>query len=77
MGAVAISQTDEKILTSLQKKLRLPSKSQVIHQALESLQRSIAREQLAEDIRRSVQKCGKADQRENKNLSGAVLLTDE
>lgn len=73
MGAVALSQGDEKILESLQKTLEAPSKSQVIHRALETLQREIHRGQLAREIQRSVQKCGKADQRENRSLTGAAL----
>ncbi len=73
MGAVAISQGDEKILESLQKALEAPSKSQVIHRALEILQREIRREHLAREIQKSVRKCGKADQRENQSLTGAAF----
>ena len=73
MGAVAISQNDEKMIGTLQKKLKLPSKSQVIHQALQTLQRVLAREQLAKEIRESVQRCNKADQKENRLLAGAAF----
>ncbi|MBF0493461.1 MAG: hypothetical protein HQM15_11880 [Deltaproteobacteria bacterium] len=70
MGAIAISQSDEKILKALQKKMGVPSKSQMIHRALEALQKMVAREQLAEEIRKSVRKCAKADGNENQSLTG-------
>lgn len=73
MGAVALSQKDEEVLESLQKSLRLPSKSQVIHRALEELQGVVERDRLAREIGQSVQKCGKADMAENQKLSGAAV----
>ena len=57
MGAVALSRKDEEVLESLQKALDLPSKSQVIHRALEVLQGMLDRERLRHEIFRSVEKC--------------------
>ena len=73
MGAVALSEGDEVVLESLKKALRLPSKSQVLHRALEELQRSVARERLAREIERSVGKCGRADLEEHEALTGAAV----
>ena len=69
MGAVALTAKDEEVLESLQKRLGLPSKSQVIHEALEKLREAVMRGQLASEIRKSVQKCGKADQEEHDLLN--------
>ena len=73
MGAVALSEKDEVVLESLKRTLRLPSKSQVIHRALEELQGCVARERLAREIERSVRKCGKADLEEHESLTGAAV----
>lgn len=73
MGAVALSRIDEEVLETLRKTLDLPSKAQVIHRALEDLQRAVARERLALDIRSSVQKCGKEDLEENRFLAAAAV----
>lgn len=73
MGAVALSRIDEEVLETLRKTLDLPSKAQVIHRALEDLQRAVARERLARDIRSSVQKCGKEDLEENRILAAAAV----
>lgn len=73
MGAVAISQRDECLLDSIQKKLNLPSKSQVVHKALEVLEQMIARERLASDIKRSVDKCSLADLEEHLILTGSAV----
>ncbi len=73
MGAVAISRQDEQVLNSLQKALRLPSKSEVIRRALGELQRSVHRNALAQEIRKSVKKCSKEDMREHSLLSGAAV----
>jgi len=72
MGAVALSQSDETILGALQKDLRLPSKSQVIHRALEVLRSAVERERLSREIRTSVQKCRRADAAEHESLAGAA-----
>ncbi|MBI3540979.1 MAG: hypothetical protein HY073_02420 [Deltaproteobacteria bacterium] len=74
MGAVALSQNDEQVLESLRKTLRCPSKSQVIHRALQELQVVVTRERLAREIERSVQKCSKADFKEHQGLSGSAYL---
>lgn len=71
MGAVALSERDEMVLESLKKVLGVPSKSQVVHRALEELQTSMARRDLARRIQESVRKCARADFKENQNLTGA------
>ncbi len=73
MGAVALSRFDEDILESLKKRLKLPSKSQVIHQALIRLQDWVERERLAAEIKGSVRKCGKADWEEYHSLAEAAF----
>jgi hypothetical protein len=72
MGAVAISQSDEKTLESLRKTLSLPSKSQVIHRALNELQAVVERARLAREIAESVRRCRKADLKEHYVLTGAA-----
>lgn len=74
MGAVAISRGDEGLIESLQKTLDLPSKSQVIHQALQKLRESVERENLVRDITRSVKKCSQADLFEHSLLTGAAAI---
>lgn len=73
MGAVAISERDEAVLESLKKTLQIPSKSQVIHLALEELGQSVQRKKLAREIERSVQRCGEADRHEFEALSEAAF----
>ena len=72
MGAVALSQADEAVLESLQERLRLPSKSQVIHRALAELQSTVERNRLAHEIKESILKCREADQAEHEFLTGAA-----
>lgn len=74
MGAVAINPQDMQILEGLQKSLKLASKAQVIHRALEELSLSLKRERLAEQIRQSVKKCAAADLKENAVLSGGAVV---
>ncbi len=74
MGAVALSRQDEEILGSLQKSLHIPSKSQVIHRALEVLRQVITREQLGLEIKRSVAKCSEKDLGEHQDLKGAAAF---
>ena len=73
MGAVALSQLDETLVESLKKELRLPSKSQVIHRALEELRASVMQERLSQQIRESVKKCAEADLAEHFSLAGAAV----
>lgn len=73
MGAVALSQTDEATLELLQKTLGLPSKSQVIHRALQELRGAVARERLGREIKQSVQKCDQADRKEHEIFTGAAI----
>lgn len=79
MGAVAISRGDEGLIESLQKTLDLPSKSQVIHQALQKLRESVEREKLTRNIAKSVKQCSQADLSEHSLLTGAasIRLTKE
>lgn len=73
MGAVALSHQDEKLLGELKKTLKLPSKSRVIRVALEGLKTSVSRQQLAGEIRKSVEKCSQDDLAENSLLTGAAF----
>lgn len=73
MGAVALSSVDEAVLGQLQKRLGLPSKSQVIHRALEQLREAVERERLAREVARSVKKCAQADLKEHRALSGGAF----
>lgn len=70
MGAIAISEKDMDILLGLQKRLKLKSKAQVVHLALEEFCALVEREHLAKKIRESVRKCAKADLKENRALTG-------
>ncbi|MCC6273361.1 MAG: hypothetical protein IT572_07825 [Deltaproteobacteria bacterium] len=60
-------------MESLKRELRLASKSQVIRRALEELKNSTRRSRLSEEIKKSVQKCGKADLEEHHRLTGAAV----
>lgn len=73
MGAVALSQSDEDVILELQSTLKIPSKAQVVHRALEALQKTVLRDQLAKDISKSVKKCAVADQAEHLALTGAAF----
>lgn len=74
MSAVAINPQDMQTLQGLQKSLKLRSKSQVIHLALETLNASLERERLAVQISQSVKKCAAADIKENGALTNAAAL---
>ncbi len=73
MGAVAISENDNKLLESLQKILSIRSKSQVIHQALAELEKAVIKKKLALDIKKSVGKCARADLGEHGLLTGSAV----
>lgn len=79
MSAVAINPKDMDILQGLQKRLKMRSKSQVIHRALEELAGLVERAYLAQQIAQSVKKCNKADQKENVEImrAAAFHLDDE
>jgi hypothetical protein len=74
MSAVAINPKDMRILQGLQKSLKLRSKAQVIHRALEELHALLERDRLAQEIKRSVGNCAEADLKENEALSGGAIL---
>lgn len=74
MSAVAINSSDMQILQGLKKNLKLRSKAQVIHRALEELSQLVERERLAEQIRLSVKKCAIADLKENASLTGGAFV---
>ncbi len=74
MAAIAISAQDEKMVEALKRELNIPSKSQVIHRALQELQKMTARISLAREIDRSAKKCSAADMQENEWLGGAAIF---
>lgn len=74
MSAVSISLKDMEILQTLQARLKLRSKSRVIHLALAELMNLIEREHLARQIRQSVKKCALADLKENMDLTGGAAF---
>ena len=68
MGAIAVSKNDIQRIERLRKELRIPSKSEVIRVALQTLEDETAKERLRKAIQRSVQRCAKADKVENHTL---------
>ncbi|MDH5428140.1 MAG: hypothetical protein OEZ57_08640 [Nitrospirota bacterium] len=65
MGAIAVSKKEEQQIARLRKELRIPSKSEVIRVALQTLEQKTSEERLRQEVHRSVQRCAQADQREN------------
>ncbi len=68
MGAIAVSKKEEQQIERLRKELCIPSKSEVIRVALQTLERQTAEERLRQEIQKSVQRCGPADKLENRAL---------
>ncbi len=68
MGAIAVSKKEEQQIERLRKELSIPSKSEVIRVALQTLEKQTAEERLRQEIQKSVQRCGQADKRENRAL---------
>ncbi len=75
MSAIAVSKKDVQQIERLRKELRIPSKSEVIRVALQTLEDKMAQDRLREEIQQSVQRCAKADKVENQTLiRGAFAL---
>ncbi len=68
MGAIAVSHKEEQQIARLRKELRIPSKSELIRVALQTLEQKTAEERLRKEIQHSVQRCGQADKHENEKL---------
>lgn len=68
MGAVAISEEDERQIERLRKDLGIPTKSGVIRAALQTLTQKTEEERLRREIKKSVLRCAHADAEENRRL---------
>ena len=69
MGAIAVSQEEERRIERLRKELRIPTKSGLIRIALAALERKTEEERLRREIAESVRRCASADRRENLELA--------
>ena len=73
MGAIAVSEKEERQIKRLSKQLNIPTKSGVIRAALITLEEKVEKERLRQEIQESVRRCAKADKEENRQLlAGAV-----
>ena len=73
MGAIAVSKEDDGQIGQLMRELGVKSKAQVVRAALQTLRERLEQEKLRSQIRESVQRCARADRRENRLLaSGGV-----
>ena len=73
MGAIAVSKEDEGQIGELMRELGVKSKAQVVRAALQTLRERLEQGKLRSQIRESVQRCARADRRENRLLaSGGV-----
>ena len=68
MGAIAVSKRDEKQIEKLRKELRIPTKSGLIREALDALEKKTEEERLRREIQESVRRCAAADKKENGKL---------
>ena len=68
MGAIAVSDKDERQIEGLRKALRIRTKSGVVRVALKTLEERTEVERLRGAIQESVRRCGTADARENQEL---------
>ena len=71
MGAIAVSDDDERRIGRLRRKLGIRSKAGLVRVALGELERRIERKEKAAVIREYVRKYGGLDRRENRLLSAA------
>ena len=69
MGAIAVSKEDEGQIGELMRELGVKSKAQVVRAALQTLRERLEQEKLRSQIRESVQRCARADRRENRLLA--------
>jgi len=77
MGAIAVSKEDEGQIGELMRDLGVKSKSQVVRAALRTLGERLDQEKLRTQIRESVQRCARADRRENRLLAPGAVPRDE
>ena len=77
MGAIAVSEADERRIVRLRKKLGMSSKAGVLRVALDELERRIERRERASVIRDYVRKYGSLDRRENRRLSAHGVGREE
>ncbi len=77
MGAIAVSKKEEQQIARLRRELRIPSKSEVIRVALQTLEQKTAEERLRQEVQKSVRRCAQADKRENQMLFRGSFTHDQ
>ena len=77
MGAIVVSDEDERRIVRLRRRLGVRSKAGLVRIALDELERRLERREKAAVIREYVRKHGSLDQRENRLLGGAGAGRDE
>jgi len=77
MGAIAVSKKEEQQIARLRRELRIPSKSEVIRVALQTLEQKTAEERLRQEVQKSVRRCAQADKRENQMLFRSSFTHDQ
>ena len=77
MGAIAVSEKEERQIKRLSKQLNIPTKSGVIRAALITLEEKVEKERLRQEIQESVRRCAKADREENRQLLAAAVGSQE
>jgi len=73
MGAIAVSEKEERQIKKLSKQLKIPTKSGVIRAALKTLEEKVEKERLRQEIQESVRRCAAADKEENRHLFAAAV----
>jgi Arc/MetJ-type ribon-helix-helix transcriptional regulator len=73
MGAIAVSEKEERQIEKLSKQLKIPTKSGVIRAALRTLEEKVEKERLRQEIQESVRRCAAADKQENRELFAAAV----
>jgi Arc/MetJ-type ribon-helix-helix transcriptional regulator len=73
MGAIAVSEKEERQIEKLSKQLKIPTKSGVIRAALRTLEEKVEKERLRQEIQESVRRCAAADKEENRELFAAAV----
>ena len=69
MGTIAVSKEDEGLIRKLMRELGMKSKSQVVRAAIRTLREQVDQEHRRAQIRQSVQRCAKANQKEDHLLA--------
>jgi len=77
MGAIAVSKKEEQQIARLRRELRIPSKSEVIRVALQTLEQKTAEEPLRQEVQKSVRRCAQAYKRENQMLFRSSFTHDQ